>query len=148
MDKLLNKLRVKDESKILILNAPSGYLKLFCDYNVDVNIDLKSKYDFIQNFEMEYSNAEKIAENLISVLKDDGLLWLCYPKGSSKKYKSDINRNKSWGLYAAFEFEPVSQVSIDDDWSSIRYRNVDKIKTLKRKTAATEKGKERIKNNE
>ncbi len=48
-------------------------------------------------------------------------------------------------VHCTYEFEPVSQVSIDDDWSAMRFRHVDNINAMKRKTAATEKGKERIK---
>jgi hypothetical protein len=61
---------------------------------------------------------------------------------------ADINRTKTWKVFAQYDFEPVSQVAIDDNWSAMRFRHVDNIKTLKRKTAAAEKGKERIRNNE
>lgn len=83
----------------------------------------------------------------IRALDGDGHLWLCYPKGTSKKYKSDINRTKTWEVFAPFEFEPVSQISVDEDWSAMRFRHVDSIKSMTRKTAATEKGRERIHKN-
>jgi len=68
-------------------------------------------------------------------------------KGSSKKYNSDINRARAREVFAPYEFEAVTQVAIDDDWSAMRFRYVDYIKTMKRKTAVTKKGKERIKGN-
>ncbi len=99
-------------------------------------------------FETQLAAAKDKAAALVEALDGDGHLWLCYPKGTSKKYKSDINRTKIFDLLGAFEFEPVTQVSINDDWSAIRYRHVDNISSMKRKTAATEKGNERIKENE
>jgi len=144
MEQIFNRLRLKKDIYALVQSAPKWYLdeiKKYCD-NVDTSA--KGKYDFVQTFETELSKAEQSTRNLVSLLNDDALLWVCYPKGSSKNYKSDINRNKIWGLFADYEFEPVSQVSIDDDWSAIRFRHIDKIKTLTRKTAATEKGKQRI----
>ena len=105
---------------------------------------IEGKYKFIQVFESDLHKSKSIANELIESLESDGHLWLCYPKGTSKKYKSDINRTKAWEVFSPYEFEPVSQVSIDDNWSAMRFRHVDNIKTMKRKTATTEKGKSRI----
>lgn len=78
-------------------------------------------------------------------MDNGGRIWLCYPKGTSKKYKSDINREKTWEAFEPFDFEPVTQVAIDEDWSAMRSKHVDEIANMKRKTAASEKGRERVK---
>lgn len=147
MNEILKKLGYKNQDPILIINAPEEYKSAFADKVVEIHTKINGKYSFIQVFEIQMSEAAAKAAALVAALEGDGHLWLCYPKGTSKKYKSDINRTKSWDLFSPFEFEPVSQVSIDDDWSAMRFRHVDNISTMKRKTAATEKGKERIKEN-
>lgn len=147
MDNIFSKLRLKPEHKVLILNAPKSFNDSIKEFNVEFDDAIGGKYDFIQDFEIELAKAQIISEDLINALNDEGLLWVCYPKGSSKNFKSDINRTKIWGLFGKFEFEPVSQISIDDDWSTVRFRHVDKIKSLTRKIVATEKGKIRIKDN-
>lgn len=141
MDKLMKKLGLKDQTSILVINAPEDYLEMISSYNGDIHTNIQTKYDFVQAFAVNLSDAYKIGKEL----SEDGILWFCYPKGSSKKYNSDINRNKTWDVFSPFEFEPVSLVSIDEDWSAIRFKNVDNIKNMKRKTATTKKGKERIK---
>lgn len=148
MSEILKKLGYKNQDPILVMNAPEEYKSAFADKVVEIHTRINGKYSFIQVFETQLSKAKEIAPALINALEEDGHLWLCYPKGTSKKLKSDINRTKSWEVFSPFEFEPVSQVSIDDDWSAMRFRHVDNISTMKRKTAATEKGKERIKENE
>lgn len=65
--------------------------------------------------------------------------------GTSNKYKSNCKRATVAEVFGPFNFEPVTQVAIDDDWSAMRFRYVNNIKTLKRKTAVSEKGKQRIK---
>ena len=80
---------------------------------------------------------------VVEALEGDGYLWLC-PKGTSKKYKSELNRYKVLEVFAPYDFEGVSLIAIDDDWSALIVKNVDNIKTMKRKTAISEKGKERI----
>lgn len=148
MNSILKKLGLTTQNPILILNAPVEYKEVISEITADIHTEINGKYKFIQMFEVELNNAKSIAKDLIEALESDGHLWLCYPKMTSKKYKSDINREKAWDIFAAFEFEPVSQIAIDDNWSAMRFRHVDNIKTMKRKTATTEKGKEKIKSNE
>jgi len=53
--------------------------------------------------------------------KYDGILWVSYPKGSAK-VKTDLSRDTMWGLLADAGMRPVSQISIDDTWSAVRFR--------------------------
>lgn len=147
MNSILKKLGLTTQNPVLILNSPDEYKDILCEITSEIHTKIQGKYKFIQLFEINLCNAKNISNDLIDALEFDGYLWLCYPKGTSKKYKSDINRTKAWEIFSPYEFEPVSQVSIDDNWSAMRFRHVDNIKTMKRKTAATEKGKDRIKNN-
>ncbi len=69
---------------------------------------------------------------------------MCYPKGSSKKYSCDFNRDTGWDIMGQYDLESVRAVAIDEDWSALRFRKVDFIKTMKRKfEALSEKGKEK-----
>jgi hypothetical protein len=73
-----------------------------------------------------------LARTVIPAVNDQSVLWFCYPKGTSKKYKSDINRDKGWEIFGEANIEPVRQVAIDDDWSALRFKQVSAIKTLTR----------------
>ena len=145
MNPVLKKLGLTDQNPVLILNAPEEYKEIMGSIDSQVHEVVIETYKFIQIFAKDLDEGKSYASGAIRALENDGHLWLCYPKGASKKYKSDINRTKSWEIFAPYDYEPVSQVSIDEDWSAMRFRHVDNIKTMKRKTAATEKGQERIK---
>lgn len=144
MNAVLKKLGLKEQNPVLVLNAPEEYKTVMDDIEAELHTEIKSRYKFIQIFAREMSEAQRYVEEALKVLEKDGHIWLCYPKGTSKKYKSDINRNKSWQLFSPYNFEPVTQVAVDEDWSAMRFKPVDDIKNMKRKTAATEKGRERI----
>jgi hypothetical protein len=45
-------------------------------------------------------------------------LWVAYPKGD----RADINRDSLWPVVAEHGVRPVSQISIDEVWSAIRFR--------------------------
>lgn len=46
--------------------------------------------------------------------------------------KTDINRDVGWDVVKRAGFEPVSQVSIDDVWSALRFRPSDLVSQKKR----------------
>lgn len=62
----------------------------------------------------------------------DAIVWFAYPKGSSKKYKSQINRDNGWNVLGREGFEPVRMVAIDEDWSAVRFRRAGFIKNMTR----------------
>jgi hypothetical protein len=72
---------------------------------------------------------------------------MAYPKGTSKNYKCDFNRDTGWAALGASGFEPVRMIAIDEDWSAIRFRRVEFIKTMTRdpNSRLSEKGKARSK---
>ncbi|HEX3077409.1 MAG TPA: hypothetical protein VHQ24_11155 [Lachnospiraceae bacterium] len=144
MHEVLKKLGYTNQNPILIMNAPEEYKHVMASIDAEIHNEAQGKYRFIQIFSKDISEANEYVNEAIQALMEDGHIWLCYPKGTSKKYKSDINRTKTWELFSPYNYEPVTQVSIDMDWTAMRFRHVDYIKALKRKIASTEKGKKRI----
>ncbi|MFA8341342.1 MAG: hypothetical protein ACEPO8_00090 [Rhodothermaceae bacterium] len=145
MNPVLKKLRFQEQNPVLILNSPKEFKEIEKEINSKIETDLSVKSEFILGFYKSIAEAEKDTEKIVKALEGDGYLWFCYPKGTSKKYKSDLNRTTVLQLFAPFDFEGVTQVAVDEDWSAMRVRYVDNIKVMKRKTAMSEKGKERIK---
>jgi hypothetical protein len=47
-----------------------------------------------------------------------GAVWVVYPKGG----RADINRDSLWPILAEHGLRPISQVSVDDTWSALRFR--------------------------
>jgi len=46
------------------------------------------------------------------------ILWVAYPKGN----RTDINRDSLWPILNELGLRPVTQVSIDQMWSALRFR--------------------------
>jgi hypothetical protein len=84
---------------------------------------------------MTQAQLDQLVHALVPQLNGDAILWLCYPKGTSKKYRCEFNRDTGWQAIGAYGFEPVRQVAIDEDWSALRFRNVDFIKKMTRSDA-------------
>ena len=66
---------------------------------------------------------------------------MAYPKGSSKNYTCDFNRDTGWQVLGNLGWEGVRMVAIDTDWSALRFRRVEYIKKMtRRKRMAMSKG--------
>jgi hypothetical protein len=118
MDKALEKkLLIKAGKSVMLINAPQGFSKeVKPTNNADVVIAfVKSKADII-----------KLSPKAIKSVKEDGVLWFAYPKISSG-IKTDINRDNGWSVLQEKKFEPVTQIAIDETWSALRFKPVDKI---------------------
>lgn len=120
---LIKKLRLPQDGKVLVLQSPDGYLPNIGLGEPETLFDqnLTGKYDFVQLFTVTVEELEKYGPQALKAIKPDGLLWLCYPKGSSK-LKTDLSRDKGWDIVKAAGFEGVSLVSVDDTWSAMRFR--------------------------
>ena len=143
---LREKLNAKNYSKVYIENVPSEVLEMIEGEGFEILDDISSNpMSFVVTAGYDKEDFEKSLINWIGNISDDPLVWLCYPKKSSKKYKSELSRDTMWDILGSYNMEPVRQIAIDEDWSAIRYRMVNKIKSLTRTNAATREGKNRIK---
>lgn len=145
MNPVFKKLGLSRQNPIAIVNAPEEYIGVMKDIEAEIHTTIEDQYQFIQIFAQNRAQAREVAGRAVEALDGDGYLWFCYPKGTSKKYRSDINRNNTWDIFAPFDFQAVNQISLDEDWCAIRFRSVDYIKTMIRKNAANNKGNEKAK---
>jgi hypothetical protein len=103
-----------------------------------------SAYGFTLVFAVTLAQIESAVRQLETALEaGDAKLWFAYPKGSSKRYKCEFNRDTGWQALGDAGFEPVRQIAIDEDWSALRFRRVQFIKNLTRASAISVQGKTR-----
>ena len=150
---LFKKLNHK-EQEIIILNAPPEFKpemdaikKAGHELKNIIPSDLKQLKEimFIVSFVQTKKDVEKIISTIEKKLITDAVVWFAYPKGTSKKYKAEINRDNGWESIGKIGFDTVRSVAIDDDWTGLRFRKNEFIKVMKRSPALalSEKGKAR-----
>ncbi|HRH99576.1 MAG TPA: hypothetical protein PK006_00870 [Saprospiraceae bacterium] len=137
MSQLFKKLNYKSQDPIYILNAPESFegelavIKTMCE--VKTTIEKASSLDFVLCFASQQQQLDEIAKKVCDKLNGDAVFWVCYPKMSSKKYSCDFNRDTGWQVFAPYRMEGVRIVAIDSDWSALRLRKVEFIKTITRR---------------
>jgi hypothetical protein len=90
--------------------------------------------------ELTFSLAFVTTEEQVNVLapaiarraQGDAIVWFAYPKGTSRNYQSQIDRDHGWDVLWDEGFVPVRMVAIDEDWSAKRYRRAGFIKNMTR----------------
>lgn len=83
----------------------------------------KEAVDVIQVFVVSKKELEDYLSRLRPLLKPKGLLWVTYPKGTSK-ISTDINRDVIRKFAESVGLQAVAIVSIDDRWAALRLKKV------------------------
>jgi hypothetical protein len=113
---------------MLVLNAPDSYLQQLNDVTFDKQLPGKTtQYDWVHLFVSNKAELDNIFPAVLKHIHPDTVLWISFRKQTAK-VKSDINRDKGWDALAAASYESVAAVSIDDEWSALRFRPASKVK--------------------
>jgi hypothetical protein len=124
MDKTLaDKLRYK-EGRAIIINPPEGFI-----LGMDTENKFEGSFDFLLIFIRNTQELETWVPQVVNKLNDEAIVWICYPKQTSK-IKTDVNRDTIGKMVQdTTEYRLVSNVAIDDTWSALRLRDKSKVKT-------------------
>ena len=148
MTPTFKKLNFKNHKEIVVLNMPDSFkaevLEMSKEATLFYSIENLKKVEFIIVFVMKQTEIDLTAQAIAPLLEGDAVVWFAYPKGSSKKYKCDFNRDTGWEIFGKIGLEPVRQVAIDEDWSALRFRKVAFIDKMTRSFAMTEEGKAKV----
>lgn len=134
MDPLLKKLNHRPRTPVTVLQAPSEVEPLLDGWSAEAPVRRRLTKDetFVLAFVRNAVDLAKRAPKLVAALVDDGVLWVAYPKKTSKRYRSDLSRDDSWAPLVELGLEPVRSVTIDADWSAVRFRRAEHIARLDR----------------
>ena len=132
------KLNLKDQRQIVVIEAPQSFepeLATLAGVTVRRSLEDLDAVAFFLAFVKTQKDVDTLARAVGKMAPGDAVVWFAYPKGSSKKYKCEINRDTGWTALGKAGFEPVRMVAIDEDWSAVRFRRVEFIKSLTRPKA-------------
>ena len=117
------KLRLREGDAVLVINSPGDYREILesVPEGVAISEEPDGEFDFVHLFASNRADLDRYVDVALEAVKYDGLLWVSYPKGSSK-VETDINRDSIWELLKEKRIRPVSQVSVDSTWSALRFR--------------------------
>ena len=116
---LAKKLKLIPSAQAALLNAPSGYSETLSLESVSFDASLNGAYDWIQIFVKSKAELDAIMPQVKTALKPAGLLWISFPKGTSK-IQTDLTRDKGWDSVQDMKW--TSLVSVNETWSAFSLR--------------------------
>ncbi len=120
---LAKKLKLMPDRRAALIGAPDGYADELAPLPQGVGLldHLDGEFDWLQLF---VRNSAELAERLPDVrrsLKPAGLLWITFPKGSSK-IQTDLTRDKGWDAVGQADLKWINLVSVNETWSAFSLR--------------------------
>ena len=135
MSALFKKMNLGTQTVIHVLNAPASFApELAALQDVTVRHTVSGASTFAMAFVITQAELDGASNKLAAACTGDAVLWMVYPKGTSRTYQCEFNRDSGWAVLGAAGFEPVRMVAIDQDWSALRFRRVEHIRTMTRST--------------
>jgi hypothetical protein len=135
MTPLFTKLNLGAQSVIHVLNAPASFEPALAALSgVAVRRSASGRVVYAIAFVVTQAELKSASAKLAEACDGDAVLWMAYPKRTSKKYQCEFNRDSGWTTLGGAGFEPVRIVAIDEDWSALRFRRAQYIKSMVRKS--------------
>lgn len=134
MATIFEKLNWKDQQEIVVLNSPESFepeLARLSVATIHRSLAPVKETTFLLAFVTRKNEVDSLAPQIAKRAKGDAIVWFAYPKGSSKRYKCDFNRDTGWDAMTTLGFETVRAIAIDEDWTALRFRRGEYVKARK-----------------
>jgi hypothetical protein len=117
---LAKKMKLKSSLKAAVINAPENYVDIL-KHDTALSPTLNGKFDWIQIFVRSKAELEALAPKAAKALKPESILWISFPKGTSK-IQTDLTRDKGWESLQKLDLKWVNLVSVNETWSAFAMR--------------------------
>jgi hypothetical protein len=117
---LAKKMKLKPGVSAAIIHAPENYLDQL-KHDSEVSAKLSGKFDWVQVFAKNKKDLDSLVPKAVKALKPESILWLSFPKGSSK-IQTDLTRDKGWEVLQGLDLKWVTLISVNEDWSAFALR--------------------------
>ena len=124
MQDIIKKFKFKHNG--IIINAPANLESQFIKLGFKTSFDKKAKSTNTLVFINSNKEYVDFLNKQLKNIEPDSILWFAYPKGTSK-IKTDINRDTIRVTGEEFNITTVTAISIDETWSALRFRPIDKV---------------------
>jgi len=124
---LLQKLKLKTDHPLLLINAPADCMHLFAGLTIKEKPGKEKPAAQLILFATNSSELNHYLPQLASYISPGTLFWICYPKKSGA-IASDLIQMKSWDIVFQSGYRGQTSVSVNNDWSGFRLTNAPKEK--------------------
>lgn len=130
---LIQRMLIKPAHRVVLLHIPESVASHFAQLPQGATLTSEpASADVAVLFVHNAADLQEHAATVLGAVKSGGVVWICYPKKSGA-IKTDITRDHGWEPIHAAGWDGVTQISVDETWSALRFRPVSEIKVMTRK---------------
>jgi hypothetical protein len=126
MKTVSQKMGIKENSRVLFINAPIDAIDEMKLPEVDIGKKLIGEFDYLCLFVTTQTEFKEYFPKLKSCLKPSGMLWVSWPKGG--KLGTDLNIKIVIKLGYDFGLVESTCLSINETWSGLKFTHPKKGK--------------------
>lgn len=115
------KLGIKKDFRVIILNPPDNYKEKLTD--LPANVTFTNKVNHLDLIQFFTTSKLELINNFLKLkkgLKKDGVLWICWPKRTSG-ISADLNEKIVREVGDGFGLKDLKIDSIDKSWSGLKF---------------------------
>jgi hypothetical protein len=115
--------QIRAGAHVLALDAPDSYLEDLAPLPDGVQLFERAHghFDVVQAFVRMKADVDRRAPIVVNSAKPGAVIWLCWPKQSAH-VATDLNRDVLVEQARAYGLRAVSNISIDETWSALRFK--------------------------
>jgi len=117
---LAKKMKLKSGLNASVINAPENYMDEL-RHDTAISPTLNGKFDWIQIFVRNKAELDVLAPKAVKALKPESMLWISFPKGTSK-IQTDLTRDQGWEVLRDLDLKWINLVSVNGTWSAFSLR--------------------------
>ncbi len=117
---LAQKMKLKPGHQAAVIGASEAYLQEL-KHDSAIAQKLNGQFDWIQIFVQNKKDLDSLAPKAAKALKADSILWISFPKGTSK-IQTDLMRDQGWDVVRELDLKWITLISINETWSAFSLR--------------------------
>jgi hypothetical protein len=124
---LLKKLRINPDEILWLINIPQNCAALFHGIEQKEKLGKEKPVQQLILFAHDSKELNYYLPLLEGYIAPETLFWICYPKKSGA-ISSDLIRMEPWNILSRCGYRGQTSVSVNDDWSGMRFTNAPRKK--------------------
>ena len=117
---LTKKMKLKPGARAAVINPPQDYIQDL-KHDSAISEKLSGTFDWIQIFVKNKAELEKLLSKAARALKPESILWISFPKGSSR-IQTDLTRDRGWESLQSVDLKWINLISVNETWSAFALR--------------------------
>ena len=116
---IADKLGIKQAMRTILINPPGGFVDTIGLPDLDHQMRLTGKFDYIHLFTIRQTEFHKQFPKLKGHLKQTGMLWVSWPKAGQEQ--TDLKLTTVIKLGYDYGLVESKSISLDNFWSALKF---------------------------